>query len=199
MIFKMGRVTECNAAKATVRVVFADYGDLASFSLPVLQHKTLSDKSYWMPDVDEFVVCLLDEHAEAGVVIGAIYSAADAPPIANLDKVHIRFKDGTEIEYDRAAHKLLVSLEAAGADVELSTTRNVTVTSEGGDVTVNVADGHKVILGGAAAAQQLATKHFVTSVYEMHKHVTPSGLSGPPIPIVGETAWPNITDKAVAQ
>jgi hypothetical protein len=81
-------VSEQEAATARVRVVFEAEDQLVSWWLPVLQPKTLADQVYWMPDLDEHVVCLLDEHAEFGVVLGAIYSEADAPPVASLEKLH---------------------------------------------------------------------------------------------------------------
>jgi phage baseplate assembly protein V len=196
---KIGQVTERDPAKALVRVVFRDLGELVSWWMPILQAKTLVDQVYWMPDEGEHVVCLLDEHAEFGVVIGAIYSDATAPPVSSLEKFHVKFKDGTEIEYDRGIHKLRVSLEAAAADVEISTTRAVTITSSSGDVTVNVADGQHVFLGGSAGALALATEKHVEEIYMLHKHPTPVGLSGPPVTIGGELTWPHVTDKAVAR
>lgn len=182
-----------------MRVVFGDADDLVSDWLPVLFPTTLLNQVYGMPDVDEHVVCLLDEHAEFGVVLGAIYSDVTAPPIQSLEKVHIKFKDGTTVQYDRAAHTLSIDLVADGADVAISTTRNVSVTSSAGNVTVNVAEGQHVFLGGAGGAVALATRPFVEEIYANHLHPTPAGISGKPIPIGTETAWPHCTEKSVSR
>src|SRR5262249_30052845 len=77
--------------------------------LPVLVTKSQEDKAYWMPDVGEQVICLMDERDEAGVVLGAIYSSVDQPPVTDENKYHITFKDGTSFEYDRSQHVLELS------------------------------------------------------------------------------------------
>ncbi len=110
-MFKLGIVTAMDEARAMVRVRFDDMDGVLSYWLPVVQHKTLKDKAYWMPDVNEHVVCLLDENGEDGIVLGAIYSDADAVPVSSKDKCHITFEDGSTIEYDRQSHKLSADIK----------------------------------------------------------------------------------------
>lgn len=105
---KIGVVTATDPAAVKCRVQFDDHDGMESYWLPVLHHKTHQDKSYWLPDVGEHVCVLMDDNAEFGVIIGAIYSEADAPPVISLDKHHTRYQDGTWIEYDRATHQLTV-------------------------------------------------------------------------------------------
>ncbi|MEX2155121.1 MAG: phage baseplate assembly protein V [Gemmatimonadaceae bacterium] len=188
--FKVGRVIERDAATARVRVVFPDYDDLPSWWLPVLHQKTLLDQTYWIPDIDEHVICLVDQRAEAGVVIGAIYSALTPPPIASLEKRFVKFSDGTEVEYDRATHTLRIALVADDADIEVVTT---------GNITLEVPEGKKVILGDPATAQELATKDFVESIFLTHTHPTPAGMSAAPVPTGTELAWPHITERGVSR
>ena len=97
--FRVGLVKQLDPAKAKVRVVFPDYDQLLSYWLPVLAAKSQNDKVYWMPDIGEQVVCLMDRRDEAGCVLGAIYSAADAPPVNSPDKWHVTFSDGAAAEY----------------------------------------------------------------------------------------------------
>lgn len=113
---KIGVVTAVDSATARCRVRFADQDNVESFWLPVLHHKTGQDKGYWLPDPGEHVCCLMDDNAEFGCILGAIYSDADQPPVNSQDKYHVRFKDGTWIEYDRASH--LMKVEAVG-DIEV--------------------------------------------------------------------------------
>jgi len=87
-------------------VVFPDYDEMISWWLPVVFFKTQDDKAYWIPDIGEQVVCLMDLRDEAGAVLGAIYSSADAPPVNSADKFYLGFKDGARFEYDRVAHLL---------------------------------------------------------------------------------------------
>src|SRR6202167_3155889 len=102
--FRVGIVQAQDTAHAKVRVVFPDYDEMISWWLPVVFAKTQDDKFYWIPDVGEQVVCLMDLRDEAGAVLGAIYSAADVPPVNSADRFHIAFKDGANFDYDRVTH-----------------------------------------------------------------------------------------------
>jgi len=156
--FRVGIVQQQDAAHAKVRVVFPDYDELVSWWLPVIFAKTQNDKAYWIPDIGEQVVCLMDLRDEAGAVLGAIYSNADMPPVNSADKFHLAFKDGTSVDYDRAAHVLdlkfqdhgeikydggahaltmslptgaTFNLTASGAQVEIDTSGNVIIKAAG--------------------------------------------------------------------
>src|ERR1700721_3044611 len=93
-------------AHAKVRVVFPDYDEMISWWLPVVFAKTQDDKVYWIPDIGEQVVCLMDLRDEAGAVLGAIYSSADTPPGNSADKFHPGFKAGERFASARAGHVL---------------------------------------------------------------------------------------------
>jgi phage baseplate assembly protein V len=133
-VFRTGLVVEIDTARCFVRVQFPDVDAIVSYWLPVLQLKTLLDKTYWMPDINEHVACLMDNKGEEGVVLGAIYSAADSTPVNSKDKRHVRFDDGTILEYDRAAHKLFADVKG---EVEIITTGKV-VAQIGGTLTATV-------------------------------------------------------------
>jgi phage baseplate assembly protein V len=104
--FRVGIVQAQDTARAKVRVVFPDYDEMISWWLPIVFFKTQNDKAYWIPDIGEQVVCLMDLRDEAGAVLGAIYSSADTPPVNSADKFHLAFKDGARFDYDRALHIL---------------------------------------------------------------------------------------------
>jgi phage baseplate assembly protein gpV len=112
--FRVGIVQQQDAAHAKVRVVFPDYDEVVSWWLPIVFAKTQDDKAYWIPDVGEQVVCLMDLRDEAGAVLGAIYSNADMPPVNSADKFHLAFKDGASVDYDRAAHVLDLKFQDHG-------------------------------------------------------------------------------------
>lgn len=126
--YKTGVVSEIDPDAVKARVRFDDLEGLETAMIAVGQRKTLKDKDYWMPDVGEHVVCLMDVNLEDGVIVCAIYSDADAPPVSDPDKRHVRFNDGTSIEYDRRLHRLRI--ECVG-DVEVVTQGDARVAANG--------------------------------------------------------------------
>ena len=101
---RIGIVQAQDPSLGRLRVTFNEFDHLLSYWLPVVMPKTQNDKAYWLPDIGEQVVCLMDAFDEDGVVLGAIYSQADRTPVQSADKFHLGFKDATSVEYDRAAH-----------------------------------------------------------------------------------------------
>jgi len=105
---RYGFVSALDAAGCRVRVRFPDLDNLESYWLPVLQPKTHQDKHYCLPDVGEHVACLLDAAGEDGVVLGALYGQRDPAPVADVDRHHLAFDDGTQIDYNRRTHHLVI-------------------------------------------------------------------------------------------
>lgn len=200
-VFKFGVVAEIDTSSCRVRVCLPDHDNLYTSWLPVLQTKTLRDKYYCLPDIGEHVVLLLDQRAEDGVVLGAVYSQTDQPPPSNNNQHYVRFEDGTEIIYDRVEHALTVKggiqkivIEAA-AEVVLKApklTLDVAQTEFTGNVTVQ----KKLIYQGGATGSgstQISGHLSATSLsartgltiqgrpFSLHTHLTAQGPSGPPV------------------
>ena len=68
--FRVGIVSAQNPATAQVRVTFPDRNQMQSWWLGIVVPHTQNDKAYWIPDLGEQVVCLMDEHDEDGAVLG---------------------------------------------------------------------------------------------------------------------------------
>lgn len=156
---------EVDADKHRVRGTFPDRQDLLSPWLDVPVRDALDDKEYSLPSVGAQVAVLLDEHGDSGCVIGALYSDADPAPAAGVDIRRWTMKDGTKLEYDRAAHTLTLDVK--------------------GDVLVKV-DGLLKVAGAGdfvALAQKVDTA-FQNIVTWLTAHVHPTGVgpSGPPTP-----------------
>ena len=82
---RVGRVSSVDAADASVRVTFPDRDDMVSAPLKVLMRGSKLTKDYWMPAVDDQVLCLYlpdsgGKGSGAGYVLGTIYSTVDTPP-----------------------------------------------------------------------------------------------------------------------
>ena len=153
--FRVGIVSAQNPATARVRVTFPDRSQLQSWWLGVVVPKTQNDKAYWMPDLGEQVICLMDEYDEDGAVLGALYSTVDTPPVTSVDKYHWTMKDGATFEYDRAIHALAIALpnggtlsvSANGATIAIDAGGDVNVTAAG---QVNITGGGQVKITGSA-------------------------------------------------
>ena len=150
--FRAAIVREQDPASGRVRVAFPDRDNLLSYWLPIVVPKSQNDKAYWIPDIGEQVVCLMDEHDEDGCVLGAIYSAVDTPPVSNADKWYVSFKDGAAIEYDRAQHALSITLPA-GATVSIGAGSATIQIDSSGDILLNAAGLVKLAGGGPGIAR----------------------------------------------
>lgn len=107
-MFRYGKISKIDADKCLARVNFEE-DDFESDWLPVLQPGTLANKYYTIPDVGEHVVCLMDKHAENGVILGAIYSSEELPgSVKGADIAGVLFDGGDYIKYDRQAGKYQV-------------------------------------------------------------------------------------------
>lgn len=104
--FKTGIVAQAKAGYA--RVKFEDLDGMVSDWLPVVMRKTLNDKACHTLDIGEHVACVLDEYFDHGVVLGAIYSNVDNPPVSSPDKLYFSFFDGGSFEYDRSTGHLAI-------------------------------------------------------------------------------------------
>lgn len=145
---RVGTVSSVNEKNGTVRVLFGDADangkPLISDELPVLTRKSLRDKSYWMPDVNEHVLCLfLPFGLRQGFVLGAFYSQADAVPVADKDVMHVIFDDGSWFSYHRGEHRLSGHVVNGYADLTVDIDADLKVGQDlsaeiGRDTTVNV-------------------------------------------------------------
>lgn len=114
--FKIGEVSSINPARCTARVIFDDENSMVSYDLPIMQRNSMGNRDYQMPDIGEDVLCLFrSDGFEDGVIIGSFYAGDVEPPETTADRRTVVFKDGTRICYDRAAHKLTVTI--AGTEI----------------------------------------------------------------------------------
>jgi phage baseplate assembly protein V len=147
-VYRPGIVTQIDPEKCVARVRFPDRDDIESHWLAVVQHKTLRDKVYWMPDIDEHVACMMDARDEEGCILGAIYSEADTPPETNPDIRRDSYADGCEWMYDREAHLWKLIVPAAG-----------TIRMELGQASLEITNDHVKIVEGAASIEM--TNEFI--------------------------------------
>lgn len=81
-MLRVGRVSSVDASNATARVVFPGDEDVVSYDLPIVVAGASRSMNYWVPVIDEQVLCLfLPSAIEQGFIIGGFYSQAQTPPI----------------------------------------------------------------------------------------------------------------------
>lgn len=102
-----GAVTQVDETKGRVKVQLPDLG-IESWWLQILVRRSSSDKHVDWLDIGDTVAVLLDERGEAGVVLGAIYSDSNPPPIADIDTWYRLFEGGGSIKYERAIGTLTI-------------------------------------------------------------------------------------------
>lgn len=111
---QLGVVSSVDKKKGTARVYFEDRDDLVSFDFPVIVRNTMKIKDYWMPDVDEQVLCLISACDNSrGFIIGSPYSEADKPISAIHDsgknKRGLYIDENNYIEWDGDNHQFVIS------------------------------------------------------------------------------------------
>lgn len=119
---RFGRVTAIRGGK--VRVQFRDGQGMNSFELSTIQKRVLKDQDIEMPDIGEPVACLFSgQGCEQGVMLGAYYNEREQDPKQNSHMDYKKYEDGTEIWYDRKAHKLVARVRG---DAEIECEKKIT-------------------------------------------------------------------------
>lgn len=141
-LIKVGIVTSTDDRAATARVQFEDRDGVVSYNLKVLVKNTRDNKDYWMPDINEQVLCLfLPTGVEQGFILGSYYGRQTTPPTDTKDKRRVTFADDTTVEYDREAHQLLANL---GASQIVMNRDKIRLESNGSSIEIS-ASGHRIV------------------------------------------------------
>ena len=136
-IIRIGRVSSIDVNTNTARVAFSDKDDLVSGKLMIVNRGSMVDKDYWIPDIDEQVLCLMLPNKSGlglneGFILGSFFSAEDAPQERSTDVRAVKFGDGTVIKHDRSTGNLTVN-----ATGDISIIAGGTITIQGAVVKIN--------------------------------------------------------------
>ena len=155
-VVRPGVVAEADYALARVRVQYGGPGAVTGW-LPWLAARAGGDRSWWAPEIGEQVLILSPSgELSNGIVLAGLYQSNRPAPAASSDKRLVRYSDGAEIEYDRAAHRLRAVLPEGGA-AEITAPDGVTIT---GDVAIT---GDVTVTGGVTATENIDADGNVTA------------------------------------
>ena len=131
-LIRVGTVSSIDAAAGTVRVAFAVQDDMVTYELPVITRGSKNNKDYWLPDVDEQVLCLFLPNVSGrgvceGFVLGTFFSSIDAPEESSVDVHAFKFGDGSVIKHDRSTGKLTINVKG---DIDIIADGKVTVNGQ---------------------------------------------------------------------
>lgn len=171
-MYRRGIVAELDPAGVRARVEFQDRDGVVSWWLNVNQPGASANKLYSMPDEGAQVNCLVDEHAEEGCILGALYSNEDRPPISDPRHQHGALEGGLTFDYDRDTGILTIT---TSADMNIKAI-NIAID---GDVSIK---GNLTVEGDIASRDGSVT-HNDVNIGDDHRHrdVFPGpGISGPP-------------------
>jgi len=176
---KFGTVSASKPGFARVRL--PDLDNMRTMWLPIAYPKTLQDQCCWTYDNGEHVAVLLDARGEDGVILGAVYSDADKPPVTDPNKFAMRFKDGALLEYDRGTHVLTVTgvqkvVVQADAEILLHAGAKVTVDTPEAEFSGNVlVKGRLVGQGGMAVSGGNGASAVISGKVEVEGDIHASG------------------------
>jgi phage baseplate assembly protein V len=169
-------VTAVDGATARVKVSFPDDDGLLSDWLPVVQPMALGGRCYALPRKGSQVVVLLDEHAEDGVVVGAIYSQADAPPVADPGVIHLELEDGTKFHLEAGKAQLVTPGDATVQAGGTATVKAPAITLDGPVTCTDALSVSKTLTVSQDAT--IGGKSFL-----QHKHTSSSPGSPTSVPL----------------
>lgn len=151
-----------------VRVKFPSRDNLPSQPIPVLKSKSKNDKIGNILDIDEEVVCIMDDNCEDGVCLGAINTDESPLVIIDKDKTYHTFADGTHFEYDRKNHIFTGDIKGYA---------NITAEA------VHV-KGDLIVDGDITSTGDIFDKNGsmqeMRGVYNSHTHTCPNGATSAP-------------------
>lgn len=155
-----GRVTEVDLELGRVKIEVRDLGIISPW-LNVLVPNNTRNKLWWMPDIGDFGVGLLDEEGQTGEWLGAFYNRADMPPVTDQDKYHLAFNDGTTLEYDRAASRLLIDIADGELAIEVRGAGAAKFLVKGGELKVEC--DRKITIAAKEELELVSDKKVITT------------------------------------
>jgi phage baseplate assembly protein V len=183
-MIRFGIISETDPSKGLARVAFQE-DELTSDWLPYIVSKAAKDSYFYCPDVGEHVACLMDENAENGVILGAIYDTKAAPKEAGPEVSSVVFEDGSKVVFDRSNGSLTID---AKGEVVIKAAPKVTLEANEVEVKGNLKiTGAVDSMGGIKSSGSIEAVGDVVAGptgarVRLLTHLHPTAAPGPPSP-----------------
>jgi len=174
---KFGFVVEINASACTARVQFDDNDGIVSPPLLVPVKQGNMNKDYWMPEIGDYVSCLLDENGERGLIQSSHYTDERKPSVTDPDVRQIAFSDGMSVTFNRKTHTIVVDCPS---DVTVKSATKLIFDAPETEVTGNLTVLERTVMeggfesnsdsntNGRMLAERLVTETGIDMEYHVH-------------------------------
>lgn len=128
-LIRVGRISSVNPETMTAKVTFPDKDNMISANLHVLNRGSKTCKDYYIPAIDEQVLCIFLPNAggkgsSTGFILGSFFSVADSPVKTGEGIRRVDFGDGSYVEHDASSGNITVhaagDLILTGANVRIN-------------------------------------------------------------------------------
>lgn len=109
-MLRFGKVTEIDHTKGKVRVSFEEDGIVSDW-IPMAGSGSSRGKTYASLYKDDHVACVMDEHCEAGVVLGTVYDQSQSPVDGVEGGYNLTMDNGDQFKYDANTQKLTLKVK----------------------------------------------------------------------------------------
>lgn len=127
---QIGKVSSIGDDQCSCRVLLNGKG-IVTEELPLVVPFTLKNKAYYLPKINETVVCAFVNESQ-GYILGSFYAETRLPEETG-NVAYIEFSDGTKLKYDEENSKL--DIKCVG-EIDIACKGNFNLKSDA-NVTIN--------------------------------------------------------------
>lgn len=131
-MLRYGNITEIDPQSGFARVTFTDDGIVSDW-LQIVTRGAISDKDSFTFAINEQVACLMDEHSEDGVILGALFNSKSKSNVGDgISK--ILYSDGSFVQYNKNSNEYTIDVKGkinilASENIEINSVSKVDIKS----------------------------------------------------------------------
>lgn len=186
-MLRFGNIVKVDAAKGLYKV-HLDADDIETGWISKLLPNTKNTKDEEPMAIGEHVACMMDEHCEDGVIMGAVNSDKDLPVKGDAKIRRTEYPDGSYVEFDGNTGQYEINMTG---DVKITGAKKLIIQCATDDVEITCVKlkvtGNVDVTGKIDATLDVTANSALVPIGLMtHKHpyvnVTTPATTSPPIP-----------------